>query len=274
MNIDLQTKLFSPKTSVVDKIINPHYIASACPHHKHNTCLLITYNKRSFHCLYDAFPRTIRYKFYNSGLSCDIPENFHDLYILNDKLGSEYVLPFVVHFRIASGETVGMFELKNPVYGPSILKPIDLAETFLTHVVLFCETSYRLGGIAPVIKNMSFLYAPSHPILADIGIMNAVRRCTSQFEEIFNQKKWKTFLTKRFSKKIVEYLKKVHPKYFKKKKKKNRKCILEETVSFNDTTHEILCQTDKTCLYDILKKYQFYVQNLAPNIQRILDSIQ
>lgn len=274
MDIDFQTKLFSAKTSVIDKIINPHYIATICPYHKHHTCLSITYNKRNFHCLYDAFSRPIRYKFYNSSLSCDIPENFYDLYILNDKLGSEYVLPFVVHFRIASGETVGMFELKNPVYGPSILQYMDLAETYLTYIVLFCETSYRLGGIAPVIKNMSFLYASSHPILVDIGIMNAVRRCTSQFEEIFNQKKWKTFLTKRFSKRIIEYLKKIHPRYFKRKKKQNKICILEETINFNDITHEILCQTNKTCLYDILKKYQFYVQNLVPNIQRILDSIK
>lgn len=220
MNIDLQTKLLDHKASVVDKIINPYYIASTCPFHRHHTCLLITFNKRNFHCLYDTFPRPIRYKFYNSSQSCDIPEHFHDLVVLHEKLGSEYVLPFVLHFRIASGETVGMFEQKYPVYGPSILKETDLAETFLTYIVLFCETCYRLGGIAPVIKHMRFLYSSSHPILVDINCTNAIRRHKSLFEELFCQKKWRTFLTKRFPKKIIEYLKSVHPTYFKKKKRK------------------------------------------------------
>lgn len=149
----------------------------------------MNFNKRLFHCLYDSGSKPIRYKYYNSSHSCDIPENCHDMIILNDRLSSEYVMPFITHFRIATGETIVLFEQKIPVYGPSILKAPYLAEAFLTYVVLFCETSYRLGGIAPVIKTRSFTYCQTHPILANIHIYNAIRRNSSKFEEIFSRKK-------------------------------------------------------------------------------------
>lgn len=273
MIIEPQITIFNPKASVLEKIENPYYTKFECPWHRNANCLLLTtnHNNRQFHCLFET--KRVRYKYYNTSKSCDIPENFHDLLMLHCKLGSQYSLNFISHFRITSGETIGLFELKSPGYGASIIKPIYLVETFLTYLVLFCEACYRLGGIAPVLNDMKFIYAKTHPILVDININNSLRRSQSKTKEIFSQKKWKKILTTRTSKEIIHYMKLVHFLFFKKKIKHNKNCILAENIEFNLITHEIFCKQKKTCLYDILKTYKTYVPTLSNNIQQILDSI-
>lgn len=290
MIIDAQVKIFNPKTEVLSKIENEYYTKMKCPWHRHYCFLTVTgHNGMTFHCLYDIPSRQIRYKYYNSSKSCDIPENVHDLIMLHDRLGSEYVLQFVTHYRVTSGETIGFFKLQSPGFGPSILKHIHLVETFLTYIILFCETCYRLGGIAPVLMDMKFIYAATHPILVDININNSIRRNQSKFTEVFSYKKWKTFLRNRISKEIIHYMKLVHSNYFKQQRKYKQKyrsspyvrehhfccktCILNENVTFDRITHEVFCQNEKTSLYELLEKYKIHAPNLIDKIQIILDSI-
>lgn len=289
MLIDPQIKIYNPKTEVVYKVENDYYTKMKCPWHRHQCLMIVTgHNDMTFHCLYDMPSRQIRYKYYNSSKSCDIPENFHDLIMLHDRLGSEYVLPFVSHYRVTSGETIGLFKLQTPGFGPSIIKPIHLVETFLTHIVLFCETCYRLGGISPVLIDMKFIYTQTHPVLVDINITNSVRRNISKFTEIFSQKKWKTFLTERTSKEIIHYMKLVHASFFKKKRKYriqtgspysgghqncSNVCILAENVQFNRITHDVFCINEKTSLYKLLETYKTHVPNLSNKIQTILESV-
>lgn len=275
MIIEPQVTLPNPKGTILDKIQNSYYRGYKCPYHLHTNCLMIMINPstRRFHCLYDIPAKEIRYKYYDSSKSCDIPENFHDMILLHNKLGSKYVLPFVTHFRVASGETIGLFECSNPDYGGDIIKPDYLVETFLTYLVLLCESCYRLGGTAPALNKMKFIYTKYHPILVDIHIKNSVRRNRSQLEEIFSQKKWKKFLTTRTSKEIIHCMKLIHTFYFKKKTKHNQTCILIENIEFDNITHDIFCKQKKTSLYDILNIYKHHVPSLSNHIQQILDSI-
>ena len=275
MLIDPQIKIFNPKISILHKIENAYYIKSQCPWHYHGNCLQITtnHNNRHFHCLIDIISRQTRYKYYNSSKSCDIPENFHDLIMLHQKLGDQYILPFASHFRVTSGETIGMFELKSPCFAANIIKPAHLIETFITYVVLLCEVCHRLGGSAPVLNDMKFVYTKTHPILADVHINNSIRRNQSKIEEIFSDKKWKSFLTTKSSKEIVHHMKLAHPLYFKQKRKKKTTCILAENVDFDDDTHFLFCKNKNVSLYDLLKKYKAHAPNLSCAIQQILDTI-
>lgn len=290
MIINPQIKIYNPKTPVLEKIENEYYIKMKCPwNHYHHPCFVcITHKNMTYHCLHDIPSRQIRYKYYNSSKSCDIPENFHDLIMLHDRLGSEYILPFVTHYRVTSGETIGFFKLQTPVFGPSIIKPVHLVETFLTYLVLFCETCYRLGGISPTLQDMKFIYTQTHPILVDININNSIRRNQSKFTEVFSYKKWKAFLTQRTSIEIISYIKGIHSSFFKiKRKYKKRigapygrnqqdcceKCILAENVQFNKITHDVFCINEKTSLYTLLQTYKTHVPELSSKIQTILDSI-
>lgn len=289
MILDPQIKIYNPKTEVLYKVENDYYTKMKCPWHHHQCFITVTsHNDMTFHCLYDIPSRQIRYKYYNSSKSCDIPENFHDLIMLHDRLGSEYVLPFISHYRVTSGETIGFFKLQYPGLGPSVLKPIHLVETFLTYIVLFCETCYRLGGISPVLVDMKFIYTTTHPILVDLNINNSIRRNQSKFTEVFSYKKWNTFLRTRISKEIIHYMKLVHSNYFKQRRKYKQKnryfpyfrqqhfccktCILAENVQFDLITHEIFCQNEKTNLYKFLQTYKTYVPKLSDKIQTILNS--
>lgn len=289
MIIDPQIKIYNPKTSVLDKVENDYYTKMKCPWHHHQCFVSVTgHNGMTFHCLYDIPSRQVRYKYYNSSKSCDIPENFHDLIMLHDRLGSEYVLPFVTHYRVASGETIGFFKLETIGFGHSIIKQTHLVETFLTYLVLFCETCYRLGGISPVLIDMKFIFTQTHPILVDINITNSLRRNQSKLTEMFSYKKWKTFLTGRTCAEIIHYMKMVHPLFFKIKRKYKRQanvpyaqnrrkccdaCILNENVQFDRITHDVFCRNEKTNLYTLLQRYKNHVPNLTSKIQTILDSI-
>lgn len=290
MIIDPQIKIYNPKTEVLLKVENAYYTKMKCPWHHHYQCFIsVTHNNMTFHCLYDVPSRQIRYKYYNSSKSCDIPENFHDLIMLHDRLGSEYVLSFVSHCRVTSGETIGFFKIQTPVFGPNIIKHMYLVETFLTYLVLFCETCSRLGGISPTLLDMKFIYTQTHPILVDININNSIRRNQTKFTEMFSYKKWKTFLTQRTSMEIISYMKGVHSSFFKLKRHyKNRagaphmrqtqnccdRCILAENVQFSRITHDVFCINEKTSLYTLLERYKTLVPELSNKIQTILDSIQ
>lgn len=272
--MDNQTKIFNPKSSIIHRIDNEKYTRLECPWHYTETCLILNEDQQQYHCLSDVSTRSLRYKYYKQTKSCDIPEHFYDLIILNARLKAKYVLPFVKHFRIATGETIGQFQIQPPVYSASIIKPIHLAETFLTFLVLFCETCYRLGGTVPVLYYMKFVYSQTHPILVDIHTSNALRRNQTKFEEIFSVKKWKKFLTTRTSRDILHYMRLVHYIYFKKKKRRSTNCLLTDTIVFDDNTHNLICKNKKTNLYELLVKYKSHVPSLTVHIQRILNSLE
>lgn len=268
-----QTTIFNSKMSVINKIDYEYFTTLTCPWHYREMCFIIEYNKKKYHCLYDNLVKSLRYKYYKIDKSCDIPEHYHDLILLNNKLGSNYVLPFVKHFRIPTGETIGFFEIKETVYGPCVIKEYYLLETFFTFLMLLCETCYRLGGSAPVLYDMKFVYTNTHPILVDINMNNALKRNQSKTEEVFSQKKWKKFLTTKTSKEIIHYMKLVYHLYFKKKKRNNTVCILADNLDVDDIVHEVFCRNVKTSLYDILRKYKTCVPRLSTYIQNILDTI-
>lgn len=103
------------------------------------------------------------------------------------------------------------------------------------------------------------MYSQRHPVLCDIGRNNAENRerlgCR---EEHFNRKKWLRFLRRKTLRDVIRYLRVVFPLYFQ-KKKKNKRCILNEPGdedTFDLETHELICQSEKKSLLQILKEYR------------------
>lgn len=237
---------------IISHIDSPYFAASKCPFHFDRSCFLIlnNFDKYRFHCLYAL--ESMEWKSYNASPSCDIPEHFYDLLMLNGELGNDYVLPFNRHFRERSGYTVGMFKLVPNTYDAKILKPRHFKETFYTMIVFLSAISRRLGGFVPNLKLCSFLYTEKHPILVSLGSRNVKKRERFGKKEFFNAKKWTRFMRKKTSRDVIRYLKIIHPEFFKKKMKNN--CILNEV--FDDETHDLICKSGKLSLQDILEKFQ------------------
>lgn len=114
-----------------------------------------------------------------------------------------------------------------------------------------------MGGNAPNINHFSFLYTKTHPVLCDVGQYNVENR-----ERInhrighFNKKKWKKFMKRKTSIKIIQFLKSRFPKFFQ-KKKKNKICVLNEDEGhhFSDQTHKLICQSTSLPLLEIIKNF-------------------
>lgn len=239
---------------------NPHFSASLCVFHFNKPCLTLlnNFNSERFHCLFSN--HAVRWMSYSITKSCDIPEHFHDMMILNKILGDRYVLPFAGHFREETGYTIGMFRQNVGMYPPHIIEPSNFAETVFTMIVFFVAVCHRLGGSAPNVKFFSVLYTKDHPVLCDIGNHNVENRerLTDRGEQ-FNQKKWKNFMRRRTHKRVIQYLKAYFPKFFQ-KKKTGKICILnEEENQFSEETHQLVCKSEKKSLLDIIKDFSLLI---------------
>ena len=236
---------------------NPYYSASSCVFHFNKPCLTLlnNFNSERFHCLFAN--HAVRWISYSVTKSCDIPEHFYDLVILNQILGDEYVLAFAGHFREETGYTIGMFQQNIGLYPPHIVERSKFAETVFTLIVFFIAVCHRLGGNAPNIKFFSILYTKDHPVLCDIGAHNVENReRLSDRAERFNKKKWKKFMQRRTHRRVIQYLKTYFPKFFQ-KKKLGKNCILNEMEeAFPDETHELVCKSEKKSLLDIVKEFK------------------
>lgn len=251
---------------------NPYYSPTPCPFHYDNYCLCITNNSdnKRFHCLYDK--HSSKWMSYNASYSCDIPEYFYDLIVLNKRLGSEYVLPFTTHTREQMGFTIGLYEMQSGLYTAKILKPEFLFETFLTFIVLWCEVCNLYGGYPADIIRLKFIYVDNHPVLVDVGKKNNEEREKIKNYNVFNTKKWNSLLDKRTTKDILHYCKVCHPDFFKKKFKED--CVLSENYPFSDQTHSLICDSRKLTLREILTKFKDCIPNLKNKIELLLGNCE
>ena len=253
---------------------NPEYSASSCVFHFNKPCLTLfnNFNFERFHCLFSN--HAIRWISYSITKSCDIPEHFYDLKLLNEILGDKYVLPFAGHFREETGYTIGMFRQYIGLYPPHIIDRSDFAETVFTMIVFFIAVCHRLGGNTPNIKYFSVLYTRDHPVLCDIGSQNVeIRERLSDRTEHFNKKKWKRFMRRKTHRRIIQYLKSYFPKFFQ-KKKTGKICILNELeTTFSDETHQLICKSEKHSLLNIIKKFKHLLPNRNLSCGLLMDWI-
>lgn len=239
---------------------NVYYAATECIFHTKRPCLTLLnkFNDERFHCLYANDASIWRY--YSITKSCDIPDHFYDMILLNRQLGDEYVLPFASHFREYSGYTIGLYRQITDLYTPVIVDRGMFKRTVFAMIVFFVAVCHRLGGVTPSMKHFSFVYTTEHPVLCDIGGLNAEKKELINGEERFNKKKWARFLRGKKTLDIIRYLKQYYPNYFQ-KKKPGRRCILHdrENFGFDDETHSLVCKN--LFLIDVLQEFK----HLGPN---------
>lgn len=236
---------------------NVYYSASTCAYHFNRACftLLNNFNSERFHCLFAN--HAMQWRSYSITKSCDIPESFYDLMVLNKILGDNYVVPFAGHFKESSGYTIGMFQQSIGLYPPHIINQSKFAETVFTMIVFFVAVCHRMGGNTPNMKYLSFLYTEYHPVLCDIGSFNVENRERLDYRsEHFNKKKWKRFLLRKTNRSIIQHLKIYFPNFFQ-KKRTNKKCILNESEeAFPEEAHRLICGSEKKPLLNIIKEFR------------------
>lgn len=243
----------------------PQLAATKCPYHFARPCITLINNSNTdrFHCLYTN--SSVEWKLYSpTSLSADIPEHYDDLISLEKLLGHKYVLSFAGQFREPKGYCIGMYRLPTEVYPPLIISRQNFKETLYTLILIYCAVCRVLGGIAPDIKQFSFVYTQCHPILTDIGSINSDNRerISSRLQK-FNAKKWRKFLTRRTTRDMIRYAKDNFPFYFQKMK---NNCILQEPSLndyFDDETHELICKSRNLCLLEVLMKFRHLMPCLA-----------
>ncbi|KAG8156214.1 hypothetical protein JTE90_011124 [Oedothorax gibbosus] len=244
---------------VISHIDRVEYHATECRIHARKACFLIVNNDNEsrFHCLCTNHS-TVWKSIPSSHHSCDLPEHFYEMIEMEKWLGSEYVLPFWQCFRERSGYTVGMFYQPVELYAPRIIERAALKETAYALIVFFCAVCYQLGGHVPDMKRFLFLYTSRHPVLCDMGSYNVEKReRLVHHEPHLNVKKWHRVMQKKTIRDVLRYLKLEFQLYFKQKKKRGQRCILDETNECFDTeTHQLLCQSQQKSLVQVLKEFQ------------------
>lgn len=240
----------------------PDYSLSECIFHKNKPCLTLlnNFDKERFHCLFAN--HAVIWKSYSITKSCDLPDHIYDMILLNRLLGDEYVLPFASSFRESSGYTVAMFRQNLHLYTPIIIDRGTFKRMTFAMIVIYVAVCYRMGGVTPDIKLFSLVYTKDHPVLCDMGALNAEKKELIDGKERFDRKKWITFLSKKRMVNIIRFLKGYFPKYFQ-KKKPGKRCILydgEHGIPFDDETHALICQNKY--LIDVLQKFKHLIPNL------------
>ena len=243
------------RTDVIIRHVNENnkFNATKCPWHSERNCLFLLYNSKKFHCLFTSESK--QWMLDDAKGSYDVPEEIHDLKVLNREMGDEYVLPFAFTFRERSGYTIGLFELQRDFYGPSLIDSRNLAEMYYSAVVFLCAECRRFGGAPPDFKHSSLLYTGNHPVLASVGSINSEKRNRDCNKELFSKKKWNRFLRKKTCITITRYFRNVRPDLFRKKFGPRNKCLLHESVNFNDETHRLICRSKKCNLAQVLERF-------------------
>lgn len=250
---------------------NNNFSVSQCVFHFNKPCftMLNNFNPTRFHCLYAN--QSANWKSYTILKSCDIPEHFYDLIVIHKLLSTDYVLPFASHFRESSGYTIGMFQQDIKLYPPTKIDHSVFKETVYTFLVFLCVVCHRLGGSTPNIKYFSFMYTESHPVLCDIGSINADNRERLALgQEHFNKKKWTRFIRRKTIRDVIRYARVVFPHFFQ-KKKVGKCCILREDCEeyFDTETHKLICQSDKKSLLQVIRENCHLMPN--SNIRLIIN---
>ncbi|GFQ96326.1 uncharacterized protein TNCT_692771 [Trichonephila clavata] len=249
--------------SIIRHIDNVNFTASDCEIHPKKPCLLLlnNFNQDRFHCLYAN--RSTVWKSYTINQSCDIPEHFYEMIEMYTQLGSEYVLPFAGHFRESSGYTIGMFRQSIQLYAPRKIQRLQFKETVYALVVFFCAVCYQMGGAVPDLKQFLFLYTDHHPVLCDIGDFNVENRVRLKgHKPHLNEKKWRRVMQKKTLRDVIRYLKLEFKLFFHQKKKKGKRCILDEPdEAFDTETHELLCQSGHKSLILVLREFCHLMPN-------------
>lgn len=239
----------------------PDYAPTDCifDHKKNCFTILNTFNSERFHCLYAASARV--WRSHSLTNSCDMPDHFYDLLLLNQQLGDEYVLPFASLFREPSGYTIAMFRQETNLYQPNIIDRGSFKQMVFAMVVLYVAVGWRIGGVPPEVKSLSFAYTKEHPVLCNLGKGNANKKILIHGKEQFTRKRWGKFLRGKKLDGIIQQLKTDYPRYFQ-RKRPGKQCILNESGgdTFDDLTHSLLCR--KRFLIDVLQDFKELMPDL------------
>ncbi|GFR12606.1 uncharacterized protein TNCT_732561 [Trichonephila clavata] len=167
------------------------------------------------------------------------------------------------HFRESSGYTIGMFHQSIQLYAPRKIQRVQFKETVYALVVFFCAVCYQMGGAVPDLKQFLFLYTDHHPVLCDIGDFNVENRVRLKgHKPHLNEKKWRRVMQKKTLRDVIRYLKLEFNLFFHQKKKKGKRCILNEPdEAFDTETHELLCQSGHKSLIHILQEFCHLMPN-------------
>jgi len=261
---------------VISHIDRVEYHATDCKIHSRKACFLIVNNdnEHRYHCLCTNYSTV--WKSLPTSHSCDLPEHFYEMIEMHKLLGSEYVLPFSNCFRERSGYSVGMFYQPVDLYAPRKIEHEALKETAYALIVFFCAVCYQLGGHVPDMKRFLFLYTPRHPVLCDMGSWNVEKReRLVHHKPHLNVKKWHRVMQKKTIRDILRYLKLEFQLYFKQKKKKGQRCLLNETEKCFDTeTHQLLCQSQQKSIVQVLKEFNHLMPQSGIRREVIGDWIQ
>lgn len=249
--------------SLIRHIDNINFTATDCEIHPRRPCfmLLNNFNYKRFHCLYAN--RSTVWKSYTIDKSCDIPEHYYEMIQMHKLLGAKYVLPFAGQFRESSGYTIGMFHQEIQLYPPRIIERNVLKEAAYALIVFQCATSYQLGGSVPNLNEFLFLYTHNHPVLCDMGSHNVdLRVRLKEHKPHLDEKKFRRFMQKKTIRDVIRYLKLEFKLFFNQKKKKGKRCILNEPDECFDTeTHQLLCQSNKKSLIQVLEEFCHLMPN-------------
>lgn len=258
--------------SLIRHLSNSNFTAADCQIHPKKPCLLLlnNYNEQRFHCLYAN--RSTVWKSYTIDQSCDIPEHFYEMMEMHKLFGSQYVLPFAGHLRESSGYTIGMFHQTIHLYPPRRLQHHVLKETAYALIVFFCAVCHQMGGAVPDLKQFLFLYTPNHPVLCDIGSHNVENRVRLKGNQPhMNEKKWRRVMHKKTIRDVIRYMKVEFSHFFNQKKKKGKRCVLDETEEAFDTeTHELLCQSNQKSLVQVIQDFSHLMPD--ENIRHVMDT--
>lgn len=254
----------------------PDYSLSECIFHTNKPCLTLlnNFDTERFHCLFAN--RAAIWKSYTITQSCDLPDHVFDMILLNRLLGDEYVLPFASQFRESSGYTVAMFRQDVDLYSPIVIDKGSFKTMTFAMIVIFVAVCFKMGGVTPDIKQFSFAYTKEHPVLCDMGGLNAEKKELVDGKERFRKKKWSKFLHKKKIINITRFLKGYYPKYFQ-KKKAGKRCILydDDQLPFDDETHSLICQNGY--FIDVLQNFRHLMPDLKIQnalIQEWIDKAQ
>lgn len=248
---------------IVRHIEHVEFTATLCNIHTRKCCFLIhnNFNENRYHCLF-AKSSTL-WKSITSSPSCDLPEHVYEMIEMHKLLGSEYVLPFARSFRERTGYTIAMFYQPINLYSPRKITHATLKETAYAFIFFFCIACQRLGGNVPDLRKFLFLFTAYHPVLCDLGKHNVetrVRLINNQPH--LNEKKFRRVMQKKTIRDIIRYLKLEFQLFFNQKKKKGKRCILNETEDCFDTeTHQLLCQSQQKSLVQVLKEFDHLMPN-------------
>jgi hypothetical protein len=241
----------------------PCYKAVQCMYHRNKSCFIVQSNvsiEKNYHALLDTGGLTDQwYPFNTIQFSCDIPRFCYYLIKANQNLGDEFVLPFRTWLRDPKGQTCVLYEMRNRLFPPTMIKEKNLVNFYLGLIIFYCEVSYLCGGRKVDIKNMKFMYTEEHPVLVDIGKRNCVSTKTN--EELNDNKAWAHFMNKSKPQPVLIYLSKIVPQFFVKRRKKDNLCYLASSLkssplTFDDYTHNVICKSaNQLSLHETLKKF-------------------